>query len=94
MQRLSSTRIIFFVIIGAALIVVCAALGTNLVLKPLQATPTAAAVSTAEAQGTPKDLYVYPLCRRVQQRLVAAVPPVYQEPLEEILMAERPATHP
>ena len=29
-----------------------------------------------QAQGTPKDLYVYPLCRRVQQRLVEAVPPV------------------
>jgi Domain of unknown function (DUF4338) len=40
-----------------------------------------------EAQGTPKELYVYPLCRRVQQRLVAAVPPVYREPSEEILLA-------
>lgn len=45
-----------------------------------------------EAQGTPKELYVYPLCRRVQQRLVAAVPPVYREPWEEMLMDERPAT--
>jgi hypothetical protein len=41
-----------------------------------------------EAQGTPKDLYVYPLCRRVQERLVAAVPPVHREPAEEILLGE------
>jgi hypothetical protein len=32
-----------------------------------------------QAQGTPKDVYVYPLCRNVQQRLLAAVPPVYRE---------------
>lgn len=47
-----------------------------------------------EVLGTPKELYVYPLCRRVQQRLVAAVPPVYQEPSEEIPMGENPATRP
>jgi hypothetical protein len=29
--------------------------------------------------GTPKDLYVYPLCRHVQQRLIAAKAPVYEE---------------
>ena len=33
-----------------------------------------------QVQGTPKELYVYPLCRRVQQRLVMAVPPSYREP--------------
>jgi len=47
-----------------------------------------------EALGTPKELYVYPLCRRVQQRLVAAVPPVYHEPSEEIPMGEDPAARP
>lgn len=31
-----------------------------------------------QAQGTPKDLYVYPLCRRVQQRLMSALPPTYR----------------
>ena len=36
-----------------------------------------------EVQGTPKELYVYPLCRRVQQRLVAAVPPAYGKVPEE-----------
>jgi hypothetical protein len=41
-----------------------------------------------EVQNTPKELYVYPLCRRVQQRLVAAVPPVYREACEEILPGE------
>ena len=30
-----------------------------------------------QAPGTPKELYVYPLCRRVQQRLRTAVPPAY-----------------
>jgi hypothetical protein len=47
-----------------------------------------------QAQGTPKELYVYPLCRRVQQRLVAAVPPAYREPPEEIPLDEHSATHP
>jgi len=37
-----------------------------------------------EQKGTPKMLFVYPLCRRVQQRLVTAVPPGYREPAEEI----------
>ncbi len=36
-----------------------------------------------EAQGTPKLLYVYPLCRHVQQRLVTAVAPSYTEPAED-----------
>jgi hypothetical protein len=47
-----------------------------------------------EALGTPKELYVYPLCRRVQQRLIAAVQPVYREPSEEILPGERPTNSP
>lgn len=34
------------------------------------------------AHGTPKLLYVYPLCRNVQQRLATAVAPVYSEPDE------------
>ncbi len=46
-----------------------------------------------EAKGTPKMLFVYPLCRRVQQRLVAAVPPVYRELPEEIPADARPAAH-
>lgn len=46
-----------------------------------------------QAQGTPKMLFVYPLCRRAQQRLVAAVPPVYRELPEEIPSDARPATH-
>ena len=37
-----------------------------------------------QAQGTPKELYVYPLCRHVQQRLITAVPPAYREPPEVI----------
>ena len=32
-----------------------------------------------QAQGTPKQLYVYPLCRHVQQRLTAAVPPAFRD---------------
>ncbi len=36
-----------------------------------------------EAQGTPKLLYVYPLCRHVQRRLVTAVAPRYAEPVED-----------
>jgi hypothetical protein len=44
-----------------------------------------------EAQGTPKMLFVYPLCRRAQQRLVAAVPPAYREPPEEMRSDARPA---
>jgi Domain of unknown function (DUF4338) len=32
-----------------------------------------------QAPGTPKDLYVYPLCRHAPQRLTAAVPPAYRE---------------
>lgn len=44
-----------------------------------------------EAQGTPKELYVYPLCRRAQQRLVTAVPPVYQEPDEGSFLDQSPA---
>lgn len=46
-----------------------------------------------EAKGTPKMLFVYPLCRRAQQRLVAAVPPAYQELPEEIPSDARPAAH-
>ena len=46
-----------------------------------------------ETKGTPKMLFVYPLCRRVQQRLVAAVPPVYRELPEEIPSDARPAAH-
>jgi hypothetical protein len=38
-----------------------------------------------QAQGTPKELYVYPLCRHVQQRLTAAVAPVYRESPEAIV---------
>lgn len=38
-----------------------------------------------QAQGTPKDVYLYPLCRQVQQRLIAALPPVYRESPEDIL---------
>jgi hypothetical protein len=34
-----------------------------------------------------KDLYVYPLCRHVQQRLRSAAAPVWREPEEE---ASRP----
>jgi len=37
-----------------------------------------------ERKGTAKMLFVYPLCRRVQQRLVAAVPPAWREPPEDI----------
>ena len=47
-----------------------------------------------EAKGTPKMLFVYPLCRRAQQRLVAAVPPAYREPPEENPADARPAAHP
>lgn len=47
-----------------------------------------------ERKGTPKDLYVYPLCRRVQRRLVAAVMPVYREPDEEMVGNENPAAVP
>ncbi|HEY3290545.1 MAG TPA: hypothetical protein VGK87_10500, partial [Anaerolineae bacterium] len=56
MQKLSSTRILFFVIIGIALVIVCAALAANLVVKPLQATPvpTAAPVVATSAGATPK----------------------------------------
>ena len=40
------------------------------------------------AQGAAvKDLYVYPLCRQVQQRLRSAAAPVWREPEEE---ASRP----
>jgi hypothetical protein len=45
-----------------------------------------------ERTGTAKMLFVYPLCRRVQQRLVAAVPPAWREPPEEIRADARPAT--
>jgi hypothetical protein len=45
-----------------------------------------------ERKGTAKMLFVYPLCRRVQQRLVAAVPPAWREPPEEIRADARPAT--
>ena len=31
-----------------------------------------------------KDLYVYPLCRHVQQRLRSAAAPLWQEPEEEV----------
>jgi hypothetical protein len=47
-----------------------------------------------ERKGTAKMLFVYPLCRRVQQRLVAAVPPAWREPREEIRADARPATDP
>jgi Domain of unknown function (DUF4338) len=40
-----------------------------------------------QAQGTPKELYVYPLCRHVQQRLIAAVPPGYRESPAAILQS-------
>jgi len=36
------------------------------------------------AQGTPKELYVYPLCRHVQQRLITTVPPACRE-LPEVI---------
>jgi hypothetical protein len=36
-----------------------------------------------EVLGTPKELYVYPLCRKVQQRLIDAVPAVYRDSEEE-----------
>ena len=58
MQRLGTTRIIFFLIVGVALIVVCAALANNFLVKPLTTTPTAVAANTAEpnqpAQQTPQ----------------------------------------
>jgi ABC-type nitrate/sulfonate/bicarbonate transport system substrate-binding protein len=58
MQRLGTTRIIFFLIIGIALIVVCAALANNFLVKPLTATPTAIAAATTApsqpAQQTPQ----------------------------------------
>ena len=58
MQRLSTTRIIFFLIVGAALIVVCGALANNFVVKPLTTTPTAPPVSgpTSGAQTPQADL--------------------------------------
>jgi hypothetical protein len=46
-----------------------------------------------EVKGTPKMLFVYPLCRRAQQRLVAAVPPAYREAHEEIPTDAQPAAH-
>lgn len=36
-----------------------------------------------QAQGTPKLLYVYPLCRNVQRRLATAVAPAYPGPAEQ-----------
>ncbi len=36
-----------------------------------------------EARGTPKWVYVYPLCRNVQKRLVTAAAPAYREPADE-----------
>jgi hypothetical protein len=44
-----------------------------------------------ERKGTPMMIFVYPLCRRVQQRLVTAVPLAYREPPEEIRADRRPA---
>ncbi len=44
-----------------------------------------------QAQGTPKTLYVYPLCRRVQQRLAAAIAPAYREPSHPLAPDERSA---
>ena len=41
-----------------------------------------------QAPGTPKELYVYPLCRHVQQRLITAVPPVCRES-PEVLFPSR-----
>ncbi len=58
MQRLSTTRIIFFLIVGVALIVVCVALASNFVVKPLTTTPTAppAVVASPGAQTPQVDL--------------------------------------
>ena len=54
MQKLSSTRIVFFLIIGVALVIVCGALAANFVVKPLQATPapTVAPVVASPDQAT------------------------------------------
>jgi len=53
MQKLSTTRIIFFLIVGVALIVVCAAVAVSR-LTPQQATSTAVPGNvTAQSQGTP-----------------------------------------
>lgn len=37
-----------------------------------------------EVCGSPKTVYVYPLCRHVQQRLIAAEAPAYREPCAEV----------
>jgi len=37
-----------------------------------------------QVQGTPKELYVYPLCRHVQQRLIEAAPPAFRESPESL----------
>lgn len=53
MQKLSTTRIIFFLIVGVALIIVCAAVAFSR-LTPQQATPTDVPGNvTAPSQGTP-----------------------------------------
>ena len=44
-----------------------------------------------EALGTPKALYVYPLCRHVQERLMTAVPPAYRGEPESDPADVRPA---
>jgi hypothetical protein len=46
-----------------------------------------------ERKGTAKMLLVYPLCRRVQQRLLAAVPPTWRESPEEMRADTRPASN-
>ena len=57
MQKLSTTRIIFFLIVGIAVIIVCIALTANLVVKPLTATPpptTALVIASPGNAATPK----------------------------------------
>src|SRR5262245_54182798 len=54
MQRMSTTRLIFFLIVGLALVIVCAALAFNFVLKPGlgAATATPAEVRPVTTSGT------------------------------------------
>jgi ABC-type amino acid transport substrate-binding protein len=57
MKNLSTTRLIFFLIVGVALVIVCGALAFNTVLRPSQGTATQAppvANATSQSQGTPK----------------------------------------
>ncbi len=56
MQKLSTTRLIFFLIVGLALVIVCGALAANIVsnqTKSTTATP-AVAVPPGSTQTTPK----------------------------------------